>query len=170
MTALPLPALGVLVGLLAAAAVWDVGLRRIPNLLALATAVAGLVVRAWVGGWRGALSGLAAALVVLLLLGYQWSKRRLGGGDVKLAAAAATWIGLGGLPAYVLAGAVAGGLLALVCWALSSREARRAVRANLGQALLLRTMPEAPLQATGRVAVPYGVAAGAGALAALLLM
>jgi prepilin peptidase CpaA len=170
MIGMPLPALGVLVGLLCAAAVWDVGLRRIPNLLTLATAVAGLVVRAYVGGWRGVLSGLAAGIIVLVVLAPQWSRRRVGGGDVKLATGAAVWVGLGGLPAYALAAAVAGGLLALVCWALSSREARRAVKANLGQALLLRAMPIAPLEGGGRIPVPYGVAAGAGALVALFFM
>jgi prepilin peptidase CpaA len=170
MTGLPLPALGVLAGLLCAAAVWDVGLRRIPNLLTLATALAGLMVRAYVGGWRGVLSGLAAGIVVLVVLAPQWARRRVGGGDVKLATGAAVWVGLGGLLAYALAGAVAGGLLALLCWALSSREVRRAVRANLGQALLLKGMPQAPLEAEGRIAVPYGIAAGAGALVALALM
>jgi prepilin peptidase CpaA len=170
MIGMPLPALGVLVGLLCAAAVWDVGLRHVPSLLSLTTALAGLVVRAYVGGWRGALSGLAAGIVVLLVLAPPWSKRRVGRGDVKLATAAAIWVGLGGLPAYALGAAVAGGVLSLVCWVLSSREARRAVKPGLGQVIVFRTMPIVPLEETGRVAVPYGVVASAGALVALLLL
>ncbi len=100
-----LPAMGVLVGLLCAAAVWDVTLRQVPSVLALATAVAGLVVRAYLGGTPGVLSGLAAGAIILVVLGALWWRRRLGGGDVKLATAAAISIGLGGLASGLTAGA-----------------------------------------------------------------
>ena len=110
----PLPALGVLVGLLCAALVWDVTLRQVPSVLAVATALAGLGVRAALGGVPAVLSGLAAGAVIFLLLGALWSKGRLAGGDVKLATAAAASVGLGGLAFGVAAGAGAPAALLLL--------------------------------------------------------
>ncbi|HEY3357725.1 MAG TPA: A24 family peptidase [Polyangia bacterium] len=160
--------LATLGGLLLAAAIWDVGARRIPNLVTLLTAVCGLGAQAVAGGVIAALSGLAAGGIVLALLWSQWSKGRLGGGDVKLAAAAAVWVGLHGLPTYVLAGAAAGALVSLVCFAASSRAARSDIALNLKGAALTTSIPAAPLKAAGRVSVPYGVAVAAGALVTLL--
>ncbi len=53
----------------------------------------------------------------LLMFGFgllAFSRGWLGGGDVKLMTAVATWTGLGGLPLMFVATSIAGGLLALV--------------------------------------------------------
>ena len=66
----------------------------------------------------------------------------LGGGDVKLLAAAALWLGAAALMPFLMATALAGGLLAVafLAWALVRRD-------------------------RGRVALPYGIAIAAGGVA-----
>jgi prepilin peptidase CpaA len=94
--------------LLAAAAASDMARYRIPNLLCAALAAAGLLLAfphdLAEGLSRGAslliLSGAALGLYLAALLG---------GGDVKLLAAAALWMPLSTLPVFLAALAVAGG-------------------------------------------------------------
>jgi prepilin peptidase CpaA len=149
-------------------ALWDVRFRRIPNGVTLLALVAGI---AWAwsrDGVIGGLTALGAAMVVVALLWLPWVTGRLGGGDVKLGAAAATVVGMGGLTRFLLASALAGGLVALVAYFRSSRKARSEMRTNLtlavaGQPLDLPARPSTP----GRVSVPYGVAFVVGAFVAL---
>jgi prepilin peptidase CpaA len=79
--------------LLAAAAAADVASRRIPNALVLPIAAGGLVAQ-WLASGPAA-AGLSAlvALGVLAVLLLPWMSGKLGGGDVKLIAATALWIG-----------------------------------------------------------------------------
>jgi prepilin peptidase CpaA len=91
--------------------------RRIPNPLPLALALVGLV-RIAIGLGSGAGAGaaaldLVAAAAVFLAGGAAFRFRMLGGGDVKLFAAAALWLGAAALGPFVLATALAGGALAL---------------------------------------------------------
>jgi prepilin peptidase CpaA len=82
----------------------------------------------------------------------------IGGGDAKLLAAAALWLGWPAAVTFLLATAVAGGALALALIGLRSNAARAVMPA--GPAWLLR------LAEPGEGA-PYGVAIAIGALAAL---
>jgi Flp pilus assembly protein protease CpaA len=150
--------------LLLLAAGWDIARRRIPNWVNAALAATGILAQSlYQGGWS-LLGGLGAALIVLVLLWTPWSGGRLGGGDLKVTFAAAIWIGVGELPRYLLAAGLILGLLAVVSYALSSRAARQHIRGNLKLAAL-RSMPEAPLRSVaGRISVPFGAAAAAGAL------
>jgi prepilin peptidase CpaA len=158
-----------LVLLLVAAALWDIRKRRIPNSLSAAVMVAGLGSAALGEGWRAALSGLGSAILTVILMWLPWCKGRIGGGDVKLAAAAATWVGLARLPEYLLGTALAGGVVALVCYALSDRRARQEMAGNL-KLVAAGVMPEPQLRGGGgRVSVPYSVASAAAALAVVLL-
>jgi Flp pilus assembly protein protease CpaA len=161
----------VLGGLCLVAAAWDVAKRRIPNLISAAVLVAGLSAQATTGGAMTALGGLGAGAIVFALLFPLWTRGGIGGGDVKLAFAAAAWTGLHNLPVFLLAGALAGGVVAAVCYAVSQRDARGAIRSNLWMAAAERQLPEASAtrDGKGRVTVPYAVAIGAGVFAALLI-
>ncbi len=157
----------VVLGLLLAAAVYtDLRDRRVPNTLVLVVASTGLVARVFQAGVVAAGSGLAAALVVGLLLWRPWRKGRVGGGDLKLASAVAVWLGLEQLLVFVLGGALAGGLLSIGCYLASAPEARLRMRTNLVQAGLGSQLP-AVKAGGGRVSVPYALAIAAGAAAAV---
>jgi Flp pilus assembly protein protease CpaA len=155
---------GLLAALLVAAAVWDIRKRKIPNVLSAAVAVSGLASVGVGEGWRSALSGLTATCLVVALLWWPWLRGRIGGGDVKLAGAAATWIGLPLLHEYLLGMALTGGMVAMICYVLSSARARQQMVVNL-RLITFGILPEPPLRGSeGRVSVPYGVAASAAAL------
>lgn len=154
--------------LLAVAALWDILKRRIPNPVNAAVAAVGLGVQGQAGGFGAVAGALGAGIAVVALAWLPWRGGKLGGGDVKLGGAAAAGVGLPGLLEYLLASAIAGGLVALVCFLLSSREAKKEMRSNLRT---LRTMASGPAvsvpleAARGRVSVPYGVSFAVGALA-----
>jgi prepilin peptidase CpaA len=110
--------------LFAAAAATDLGARRIPNRLTLALALVGLARIALAPAGAAVLSlgvDLGAAAVVFLLGTAGFHLRLLGGGDVKLLAAGALWIGAASLPPYLMTTVLAGGLLALgfIVWHLA---------------------------------------------------
>jgi prepilin peptidase CpaA len=160
---------GALAVLLVAAALWDLRRRRIPNALNGAVLLAGLATAVATDGWGQALSGLGAALLCLFLLWWPWLGKRIGGGDVKLVAAAATAVGLCQVHAYLLGTAIAAGALALVCYGLSSVRVRRQIATNM-TLLAFGIMPEPPLRGDdGRVSVPFGVAAAMAALTIVIL-
>jgi prepilin peptidase CpaA len=154
--------------------VWDLAKRRIPNLLTATVALSGvaaqLVDR---GGWF-LLSGLAAAALSVALLYRPWIAGGLGGGDVKMAAAVAIWVGLGGMIRYALAVAAAGGVVSLIMYALSRKAIRQEIRTNLTLAALQQSLPSVEVhsagesESAGRPSVPYGLAIGVGAAFALL--
>jgi prepilin peptidase CpaA len=151
-------------GLLLLAAGWDIARRRIPNWVNAALGLSGLCAQLLFHGGTSLAGGLLAGFIVLVLLWTPWTRGRLGGGDVKATLAAAIWVGLRELPAFLLVAAVSVGLLALVSYALSSRVARQEMRSNLALAAM-RAMPDAPLRSGGgRVSVPFGAGAAAAAL------
>jgi prepilin peptidase CpaA len=150
------------------AIVWDVAKRRIPNVVTGAVALLGvaaqLVDR---GGWSMA-SGLAAAAISVALLYRPWTAGGIGGGDVKMAAAVAIWVGLEGMIRYALAVAAAGGVVAFFMYFSSRKSVRQDVKTNLTLAALQQTLPTVEVRAEGRKSVPYGLAIAAGAVFALL--
>jgi len=153
--------------LLLAAAASDAWRRRIPNAVSGALAMAGALTQASERGWMAMISGLTAATVMIVLLWRPWLKGRIGGGDVKVAAAAAVWVGLSALPMFVLLTAAAGGVVAVVCYLASSRQARGQIRANLG-VVTAGVVPHVAARGEGgRVSVPYGVAVAMGAMVVL---
>lgn len=160
------PLSAVIASLLAVAAASDVSRHRIPNALPLAIAGCALVAR-WIdGGIPGGLSALAALGLTGAILFPAWSRRAIGGGDLKLAAAAAAWVGLAGLPRYALASALAAGLLAILCYLASAPAARREIRANLLLAGRRVPVPVATQPGGGRAPLPAGAAFAAGAFLA----
>jgi prepilin peptidase CpaA len=149
--------------LLAIAASADVAQRRVPNVVVTAIAVIGIAMHASGEGVVPAAACLGGGLLVGALLLVPWRAGLLGGGDVKLAAAAAVCVGPSRLLPFALATAIAGGAVA----AASLAEALRG-RAALAVAPR-RSEPVAALRAGLRATMPYGAAIAAGATYALLL-
>lgn len=150
--------------LLIAAALSDALLRRIPNALCVALLATGLAAQWMVHGGAGVAAGAAGATIAGGLLAVPWWDRMIGGGDLKLAAAAGAWVGIAGLPVFLLAAALAGGVVsAVVLFTRARKVVPRAPATPLTAALAERS-------ATARrgITAPYGVAIAAGALAALV--
>ena len=148
--------------------IWDVAKRRIPNVVTGAVALTGLTAQLVDWGAWSALSGVAAAVVSIALLYKPWTAGGIGGGDVKLAASVAIWVGLGGMIRYALAVAAAGGIVASIMLLISRKAIRQEVKANLTLAAMHGSLPAVPPPAPGRHSVPYGLAIAAGAAFALL--
>jgi prepilin peptidase CpaA len=148
--------LGFFAALVIVAAVKDLSSFTIPNwisvALALGFAPAALVVHAPIDiiGWSFA-GGVFILAAGMFALGW------IGGGDAKLMAAAALWVGLRGLAPFALYTGLAGGALALGLVALRSAWIRPFVVAGPAWTRRLATPGES---------APYGVAIAVGALAA----
>lgn len=151
-------------GLIAATA-YDLLRRRVPNWVCGWVLVSALVVRGIEQGPLAVPSALAAAGLILGLLFIPWRVGGIGGGDVKLAAATAAWLPFSLLPWFALATALAGGLVALACYAAERPAARAEVRANLTIAWLHGSLPSITPRRAGHVRVPYALAIAAGAVA-----
>lgn len=110
---------------LAAAALSDLRSRTIPDLLPAILAVS-FVPAAWVAGatpgqaaWHVAAAAVAFAAAALLFALRAW-----GGGDAKLVAVVALWVGFAALPRFVTVMALAGGVLAVLMLLLQGRRAK----------------------------------------------
>jgi prepilin peptidase CpaA len=137
---------------------------RIPNAVSLAllaafAPAAGLALAAGVGPATLGLDlgvGAAALALGVALFAAGW----IGGGDAKLLAAGALWIGWPGVETYLAVTGLAGGALALMLLAMRSAALRPLALAGPGWV--------AKLAEPGGGA-PYGVAIAFGALAAFPL-
>jgi prepilin peptidase CpaA len=155
-----------LLALVVLASASDLRTRRIPNALTVTGLGIALALRGAVGveplisGLAGAAIALAPAVPLVALGG-------LGGGDAKLLAAVGAFVGPAGLPTTLFMTAVIGGAMGAI--AVARRGAfgstvtrlRSIVTAPFG----LVTEPLPRLGAPGAIAIPYGVAISAGALA-----
>jgi prepilin peptidase CpaA len=146
---------------LTALAVHDIATFRIPNWANAALAL-GFLPFAAVASLAGAevwwLGHLAAGFIVFVVGFGLFQMRALGGGDVKLLAAASLWVGWTGLLPFVVWVGVAGGGLVLILLAL---------RKNLPMlvAWASPTIPQSwPRVLTSGEKVPYGVAIAIGAV------
>jgi prepilin peptidase CpaA len=162
---------GVLAGaaftlLLAGACVADLRWRRIPNRIVAALAVAGvayaMAMKPPVAALSVVLGGGAAGLAVWLPF---WIAGVLGAGDVKLAAAAGTWLGLAGAIEASLLAAAIGGLLAI--WALARQGGMAEGMARFGAWMITSraTRTVGPELTPREHRVPYGLAIATGAAA-----
>ena len=144
--------------LVIAGALKDLTSFTIPNAISLALAAAFPVAALALGLPLSAIAVSVGVGVVALVLGMgMFAAGWIGGGDAKLFAAAALWLGLPAALSYVLFTCMAGGALAIGLLGLRSQKVRA-------------VMPAGPAWFT-RLAepgenVPYGVAIAVGALAA----
>jgi prepilin peptidase CpaA len=153
--------LALLMALLGVAAAADVAERRVPNAVVAPLAAAGLAAQWAEGGAPSALLGAIAGGLLLALLLLPWTAGKLGGGDAKLAAAAAVWLGPGRLLPFVLFTAVAGAPVALAARLGHRLELRRLLRQAAAGGVPAEGL--APPAQT----VPVAVAVALGAFAAL---
>jgi prepilin peptidase CpaA len=101
--------------LMAYAAASDLLTMTIPNKVSLALIVS-FAALALIGGfsWDAVLMHVAAGALVLVVCFGMFAFGWIGGGDAKLAAATALWLGFPILMEYLLIATLAGGLLTLV--------------------------------------------------------
>lgn len=131
---------------------------QIPNWISLVI-VAGFLPAAVGLGWSMGTVGLhfGAGFAMLILGVILFSLNVFGGGDAKLLAAIAVWTGWGPLPFYLLMVALAGGALTLLL-IVFRRLSLPAMLARYGWVHRLHSE---------EIAVPYGVAIAAVAVAML---
>lgn len=100
--------------LMAYAAASDLFTMTIPNRISLALLAAFGVLAATGGlGWHDVLVHLGVGLGVLALTFGMFAAGWIGGGDAKLAAASALWLGIEALGDYLMIASLAGGALTL---------------------------------------------------------
>jgi len=144
----------------------DLTSRRIPNALTIGLAAAALGLHATQG--LGSFAVSVAALVAVMVVGLgAFSMGWLGGGDVKLAAAAAAALGFPDAVPFLLYTALGGGLLALVFAAVTGRLGRvfHSITLVLRPIAYKGTVPVAPCQP---IMLPYAIAIACGAIAVAL--
>ena len=140
--------------LLVASAGWDLASFTIPNFLNLAVVGAFLLFAAVAGlslpliGWH-LLAGLLGLALGFTMFALGW----IGGGDAKLFAGVALWLGFSDLMAYAVVASVCGGALTIMIMLLRQYPL---------PALLARQTWFARLH-DARSGIPYGVALAAGA-------
>jgi len=92
----------------------DMITMKIPNRLTLGLVGAFAVLAVWSGMPLALIGNHVAASVIMLLVGmFFFSRGWMGGGDAKLCAATALWIGMDLLLDYALLASVLGGLLTI---------------------------------------------------------
>ena len=148
------------------AACWtDLRARRIPNFLVLFTAAAGIVLavvaRSWLAGFAHAGGGLLTGLAIWLPF---FAFGMLGAGDVKLFAAAATFLGAKSAVEAALYTALYGGLLAAMFMIATSGWSAALFR--IGGAAHEPMLLRQEASRHGR-RLPYALAITAGVLTAL---
>ena len=157
------------VAMLAMAALHDVMARTVPNELALAIAVAGLVsqgaaVPAAASLQTGLLAAgfaMLAAVLVFVAAAIMWRRGWMGGGDVKLLGASALLMPAALVPTMLMATSLSGGVLAIIY--LATR--RRLARPGPGRAgsLLSRVLKVERWRLRRGGPLPYAVAIASGA-------
>lgn len=160
-------------GLAAIACGWDLRTRRIPQLLTLGGALAGVVYHLVTGGWQGGVGSLAGWAVGIAIFLAPFALGGLGAGDVKLLGAIGAWLGAGPVIWVALYTGVAGGVLALTI-AVAGGYFTQAM-ANIRRLLMhwalngLRPLADVTLEHGGGPRLAYAVPILAGTMAALWL-
>ncbi len=148
----------VLPALLVAAALWDIASFTIPNSLTIAIAAAFVPFALTVSLPLDLFGQHFLAGLIALLIGFtMFACNFIGGGDAKLYAGAALWLGLHDLVAYTLVATILGGLLTLLLLGMR----RFPLPAGLLQQGWLLKLHDT------RSGIPYGVALAGGVFAVL---
>jgi len=113
--------LSVLSAFVVGACIWDLRVRRIPDVLTSSAAIAGMALSLAEGGLNGAgwsLAGLIVGGGLFLPLVVWWE---VGAGDMKMIAAAGTFLGPVGVIHGILIGTILGGFWALP-WMIAKKD------------------------------------------------
>jgi prepilin peptidase CpaA len=145
---------------------YDVRYRRIPNIVVLATLIAGLAINTALGSWQGtiiSLQGFALAFVPMLMLHLFGA---MGAGDVKLSGAVGAVLGVSLVPSALVVIVMMGAVLAVYSMIKS-----RTVFTTLHGVLRIFVgiipgweMPRFTVPSDRRHTIPYGVAIMMGSL------
>jgi prepilin peptidase CpaA len=159
--------------LLALACIADLRTRRIPNVLTLSAAVAGVVFHGLNGGWSAAGTSVAGWFVGAVLFFPIFALRGMGAGDVKLLAAIGAWVGPAQVAVVAVVTSIAGGILGVVV-ALVHGYLKTAL-ANMRALLMhwrvmgVRPLPEITLEGTRGPRLAYAVPIAIGTMVTLWL-
>ncbi len=146
-------------GLMILAALHDLATRTIPNGLTLTVLCAGVAI----AGLNGSLiSAALSAGLVFACAASCWRRGWMGGGDVKLLGAATLAVPLAGLPAFIAAVAIAGGVLGLIY--LAAGRLGAALPGPLPRTLLARAIRTERWRISRGGPLPYACAIAAGFL------
>lgn|SRR5487761_2354239 len=144
------------------AAVHDVIARTAPNWTAAVLAVSGMALRLLHGQ---ALAGLSVGLVVFVVAAFCWRRGWMGGGDVKLLAAAAIFVPPADSFTFIFIVTMAGGVLALIY--LAARRFVRAPAPVRPNTLLARALRAEQWRIRRGGPLPYACAIAVGGLIVL---
>ncbi len=144
------------------AAIEDLRRLIIPNVLIVSLCLLWPFYILAAPSWLGIAGSLAAAVLVFLVGALAFSRGFLGGGDVKLLAAAVLWAGPGGTPALLVLTGVLGGMLALLLLMPQGAHIAALARAKLGPG-------EDATKPDVATPVPYGIAIAAAAMLMIFL-
>ena len=99
------------IAIVLAAALHDVAARTVPNWMAAALTVLGLLVQATNGHL---IAGVVAGLIVFIAAAFCWRRGWMGGGDVKLLGAVAIVVPAGHVTQFIVAVTLTGAALAVI--------------------------------------------------------
>jgi prepilin peptidase CpaA len=105
---------GIVVGVAAIAAAWDLKTRRIPNVLTFGAAALAIAAHGYVDGWSGVGLALAGWAVGVAAFFPFFALGGLGAGDIKLLGAIGAWLGPVAAVWVALFSGIAGGVLAVI--------------------------------------------------------
>jgi prepilin peptidase CpaA len=155
------------------ACVCDLRSRRIPNVLTLGAAAAGLVYHLATGGFSALGQSALGWFVGMLMFIVPFALRGLGGGDVKLVAALGAWIGPEAAIWLGLYAAIAGGVMGIAVSIAYGycRTAFRNIRLLLchWRVAGLRALPDLTLDGSSAPKLAYAVPILVGMVATLWL-
>ena len=165
------------IGVSLTAAVWDLRVRRIPNVLTAPFALAGLIWATWSGGGWGLLDGVLGCLIAAFPFVVLFVFAGGGAGDAKLMGGIGCWLGVTAGVVALVSVAICGGLLA-IGYAVAFKRIRPVLahfgamcnsllvrwRSRLGLGGALEGMAETKAPMTR---MPYGMAIFLGTCAAL---
>lgn len=155
--------------LLVVAALHDIALRTIPNLISVALLALGLLLRLVD---ESVIAGAGFALAVFAASLFCWRRGWMGGGDVKLLAATALVVPPFQVGSFLVITAQCGGVLALLYLALSRTvrlPPQRVVgRHTLRRSTLARVVRAERWRICRGAPLPYGFAIAAGGITLLL--
>ncbi len=171
---LTIGAAGCLLAFLIAVAIIDLWKRRIPNLLTVAAAVAGIALNVWTAGGSGAVHSVAGLFAGLFAFLPFYLARGFGAGDVKAMAAIGAFLGIKGAllaAGWTLVAGAIGGLSVLIVrgsrGAIQTLVHRWTLRAYVIFATGRAPRIHAPAGDAASIRFPYGLAIACGTLVSL---